>query len=172
MQQFYHGWIWGLPNDIFNCGAFGISAEKYGFLVTIVAWFFTISAFSSSHFISKIGEHGVIGASCLIALAGGAAMLGFRFLGFHEPFGVIIPVAFYVFGIGWVFPQANALALQPFTNSAGSAAALMGFITNIFSAGLGFLMGAVVHTSALYLATAMLSNALMSCLIYLRGCPR
>jgi protein-S-isoprenylcysteine O-methyltransferase Ste14 len=58
-------------------GAFGISVEKYGFLVAIVALFFMISAFSSSDFISKIGAHGVIGAGCLITLAGGAAMLGF-----------------------------------------------------------------------------------------------
>jgi hypothetical protein len=86
-------------------GAFGISVEKYGFLVAIVALFFMISAFSSSDFISKIGEHGVIGAGCLIALAGGAAMLGFWFLGFHEPFGVVIPVAFRFLVLDGFFPK-------------------------------------------------------------------
>ena len=48
------------------------------------------------------------------------------------------PVGLYIFGIGWAFPQSNALALQPFANSAGTASALIGFVNGLLSAGIGF----------------------------------
>ncbi len=76
------------------------------------------------------------------------------------------PAGLYVFGIGWVFPQSNALALQPFANSAGTASALIGFVNGLLSAGMGFLLSLATHSSALYLATAMLIGALFSSLIY------
>ena len=43
------------------------------------------------------------------------------------------PAGLYDFGIGWVFPQSNALALQPFANSAGTASALIGFVNGFFT---------------------------------------
>ena len=76
------------------------------------------------------------------------------------------PAGLYDFGIGWVFPQSNALALQPFANSAGTASALIGFVNGLLSAGMGFLLSLATHSSVLYLATAMLIGALFSSLIY------
>ena len=147
-------------------GVFGLSAENYGFLFAVIAFFFMVSAFSSGRLISKIGQHRVIEIGTVVALCGGTLLLGLALLDIRLSLAVVIPAGIYVFGIGWVFPQANALAMQPFPNSAGAAAALMGFISNISSAGMGFLLGTLTHNSALYLAIAMFTSALGSVLIY------
>ncbi|MBT4589544.1 MAG: multidrug effflux MFS transporter [Rhodospirillaceae bacterium] len=147
-------------------GAFGVSAEGYGFLFAIIAFFFMMSAFSGGRYILKIGQQRLISVGVIIALIGSSVLLIFALIDLGEPLAVVIPTAFYVFGLGWVFPQTNALALQPFPNSAGSAAALMGFITNITSAGMAFLLSTVTHTSALYLAIAIFSSAVLAFMVY------
>ena len=75
-------------------------------------------------------------------------------------------VGLYIFSIGWVFPKSNALALQPFANSTGTASTLVGFVNGLLSAGMVFLLSFATHSSTLYLATAMLISALFSSLIY------
>jgi DHA1 family bicyclomycin/chloramphenicol resistance-like MFS transporter len=68
--------------------------------------------------------------------------------------------------LGLVFPQTNSLALQPFPQSAGTAASLMGFITNLVSAGVVVLLAAMTHTTAINLAVAILLSGLLACLTY------
>ena len=97
---------------------------------------------------------------------GGGMMLGFSIMEIDKPFAIIIPTAIYFFGIGWIVPQSNALALQPFENSAGTASALLGFISMIASAFMGFLLSFAVHDDATYLALAMSVSGLSSFLIY------
>jgi MFS transporter, DHA1 family, multidrug resistance protein len=52
---------------------------------------------------------------------------------------VMVPVAFYAFGIAFVMPHMTTAALMPFPRIAGTAAALLGFI----QMGSGFLGGVV-----------------------------
>ena len=80
---------------------------------------------------------------------------------------LVYMLAIYFFGIGWIVPQSNALALQPFENSAGTASALLGFISMIASAFMGLLLSLAVHDDATYLALAMSISGLSSFLIYL-----
>jgi hypothetical protein len=68
--------------------------------------------------------------------------------------------------LGLVFPQTNSLALQPFPQSAGPAASLMGFITNLFMAGAIIVLAAMTHTTALNLAIAILLSGCLSCVTY------
>ena len=73
-----------------------------------------------------------------IAIFEGVMILGLSLLNILDPLFAIIPAGCYVFGIGWISPESNAPALQPFVNSAGTASALIGFINGLLSAGLGF----------------------------------
>ena len=147
-------------------GAFGISAEEYGFLFALVAFFFLISTFTAGRLIMKIGQQRLIAIGVSVAFASATVMLVLAVLEIQEPLAVILPTSFFVFGIGWVFPQCNALALQPFPNSAGSAAAMMGFWSNITSAGMAFLLSTVAHTSAFYLALAIFVTSLLAAIVY------
>ena len=147
-------------------GAFEVSGEGYGFLYAIVASFFMVSAFSSGRIISKLGQHKLIAVGVTVGLASGILMMALVWLDIREPLAVVMPMAFYCFGFGWVFPQANSLALQPFPDSAGAAAALQGFISSITSAGVGFLLSLVIHTNAFYLALSVLICSILASMIY------
>ena len=147
-------------------GAFGVSAVTYGFLFSIVAGFFLIATFIGGRFILVIGQQRLIAIGSLIMVVGGIVLTALAIIDVRQPLAVILPSAGFVLGLGLGFPQTNALALQPFSQSAGTAASLMGFITNLVSAGVVVLLAAMTHTTAINLAVAILLSGVLSSLTY------
>ena len=147
-------------------GAFGVSAVTYGFLFSIIAGFFLVATFIGGRFLLAIGQQRIIAIGVLIMLVGGIVLTALAIIDIRQPLAVIMPSAFFVLGLGLVFPQTNSLALQPFPQSAGTAAALMGFITNLFMAGVIIVLAAMTHTTALNLAVAILLSGFLSCVTY------
>jgi MFS transporter, DHA1 family, multidrug resistance protein len=62
------------------------------------------------------------------------ALLAWSLVGFHSKVGIISLVFCFVCGHGFVNPNAMALALEPFTENVGSAAAMMGCIQMVAGA--------------------------------------
>jgi len=147
-------------------GAFGVSAITYGFLFSIIAAFFLVATFIGGRFILVIGQQRLIAIGVLIQLVSGLVLAALAIVDIREPLAVIMPSAFYVLGLGLVFPQTNSLALQPFPQAAGTAASLMGFITNLVSAGVVVLLAAMTHTTAINLAVAIMISGMLACLTY------
>ena len=147
-------------------GAFGVSAVTYGFLYSIIAGFFLVATFIGGRFLLAIGQQRIIAIGVLIMLVGGIVLTALAIIDIRHPLAVIMPSAFFVLGLGLVFPQTNSLALQPFPQSAGTAASLMGFITNLFMAGVIIVLAAMTHTTALNLAVAILLSGFFSCVTY------
>ena len=147
-------------------GAFGVSAVTYGFLYSIIAGFFLVATFIGGLFLLAIGQQRIIAIGVLIMLVGGIVLTALAIIDIRHPLAVIMPSAFFVLGLGLVFPQTNSLALQPFPQSAGTAASLMGFITNLFMAGVIIVLAAMTHTTALNLAVAILLSGFLSCVTY------
>ena len=147
-------------------GAFGVSAVTYGFLYSIIAVFFLVATFIGGRFLLAIGQQRIIAIGVLIMLVGGIVLTALAIIDIRHPLAVIMPSAFFVLGLGLVFPQTNSLALQPFPQSAGTAASLMGFITNLFMAGVIIVLAAMTHTTALNLAVAILLSGFLSCVTY------
>ena len=147
-------------------GAFGVSAVTYGFLYSIIAGFFLVATFIGGRFLLAIGQQRIIAIGVLIMLVGGIVLTALAIIDIRHPLAVIMPSAFFVLGLGLVFPQTNSLALQPFPQSAGTAASLMGFITNLVMAGVIVVLAAMTHTTALNLAVAILLSGFLSCVTY------
>ena len=147
-------------------GAFGVSAVTYGFLYSIIAGFFLVATFIGGRFLLAIGQQRIIAIGVLIMLVGGIVLTALAIIDIRHPLAVIMPSAFFVLGLGLVFPQTNSLALQPFPQSAGTAASLMGFITNLVMAGVIVVLAAMTHTTALNLAVAILLSGFPSCVTY------
>ena len=145
---------------------YGISAFGYGVVFAFLAFCFVISNLIAGQLVIRVGQFLVIAIGEIMAVLAGGIMLVLSILGVDGPFTIIIPTAIYFFGIGWIVPQSNARALQPFENSAGTASALLGFISMIISALMGFSLSFVIHEDATYLAFAMLVSSFISFLIY------
>jgi DHA1 family bicyclomycin/chloramphenicol resistance-like MFS transporter len=145
---------------------FRISAGDYGILFAVLALCFVTSNLIAGQLVTIIGQTRLLQIGGALAVIGGVMMLGFSIIGIARPFAIIVPTAIYFFGIGWVVPQSNALALQSFKHSAGTASALLGFISMIVSAFIAFLLSFAIHDDATYLALTMLTCSLSSFLIY------
>ena len=145
---------------------YGISAFGYGLVFAFLAFCFVISNLIAGQLVIRVGQFLVIAIGEIMVVLAGGIMLVLSILGVGGPFTIIIPTAIYFFGIGWIVPQSNARALQPFENSAGTASALLGFISMIISALMGFSLSFVIHENATYLAFAMLVSSFISFLIY------
>ena len=146
---------------------FGLSAFGYGLSFAFLALSFVISTLIAGQLITRIGQSRLLWMGGAMALLGGGMMLGFSVMGIDKPFAIIIPTAIYFFAIGWIVPQSNALALQPYEYSAGTASALLGFMSMVVSAFMGFLLSFAVHDDATYLALPMLISSCSSFLIYI-----
>jgi DHA1 family bicyclomycin/chloramphenicol resistance-like MFS transporter len=146
---------------------FGISAFGYGLSFAFLALSFVISNLIAGQLVLRIGQSRLLWIGGAMAVLGSGMMLGLSIMEIDSPIAIIIPTAIYFFAIGWIAPQANALALQPFEYSAGTASALLGFISMVVSAFTGFILSFAVHDDATYLGLAMLIASFLSFLIYL-----
>ena len=145
---------------------FGVSALEYGLSFAFLALSFVISNLIAGQLVMRIGQSRLLWIGGTMAVIGSGMMLGLSIAEFDKPIAIIIPTAIYFFALGWIVPQSNALALQPFEYSSGTASALLGFISMVISASMGFLLSFAVHDDAMYLAGAMLISSFSSFLIY------
>jgi DHA1 family bicyclomycin/chloramphenicol resistance-like MFS transporter len=94
--------------------------------------------------------------------------LGTTLLLFWEPsfLRVMVPVAFYAFGIAFVLPAMTTAALAPFPRIAGAASSMMGFLQMGSGLVVGSL-GALLGNPVVAMATLIPSMGATACLLYL-----
>lgn len=134
--------------DVFM-NQYGATETEYGFIFAFIA-FFIIGSTQLNHFLLRRFTSGQIIRTTLIyqTVVAIALIAGISFfsLGKYE---LIAFTALFLGGQGLTNPNANALALAPFTKHVGSAASLAGS----FRLGMGGLVSALV--SAFHNGTAM-----------------
>lgn len=134
--------------DVFM-NIYGVSEEEYGWIFAFIA-FFIIGSTQLNHFLLRRFTSGQIIKTTLIYQTVVAFMLiggtWFFTIGKYE---LIALTALFLGGQGLTNPNANALALAPFSKHAGSAASLVGS----FRMGMAGLVSALV--SLLHNGTAM-----------------
>jgi DHA1 family bicyclomycin/chloramphenicol resistance-like MFS transporter len=74
----------------------------------------------------------------------------------------MLPVAFACAGLAFVMGPATSYALEPYSNEAGVASALVGFVQMAGGAGLGLLAMALPLQPKLSLALVMLVGCLLA----------
>jgi MFS transporter, DHA1 family, multidrug resistance protein len=140
-------------------GIYGISPQLFGTIFGINAAGMVVGAQINGHFVHRLGS----GPLLSIGLACMSTGSLFFLVGVVTGWGglaVILPSFFLVlFGLGFVTPNATALALQNHPNSAGAASALMGSGQFLFGAALAPLAGIGGTDDALPMAILMVSLA-------------
>jgi MFS transporter, DHA1 family, multidrug resistance protein len=85
--------------------------------------------------------------------------------------GIAVPLFFIVGSLGFISPNATALAMQPHPEIAGAASALTGTMQFAFGALAGALIGAWPVGSAMPLALACATASLLGAACLFRGGP-
>jgi DHA1 family bicyclomycin/chloramphenicol resistance-like MFS transporter len=140
-------------------GIYGISPQLFGTIFGINAAGMVVGAQINGHFVHRLGSGPLlsIGLACM---SSGSLLFLLAVSTNWGGLGVILPSLFLVlFGLGFVTPNATALALQNHPQSAGAASALLGSAQFLVGAGLAPLAGIGGNHDALPMGILMMSLA-------------
>lgn len=101
---------------------------------------FTAGSVLCTYLVHKISQNSILLIGMLISLFGSLMLLSFMLLNVVHLYSLLTPVIILFTGISFVIPIATAKALAPFTLTAGSASAMMGF----FQMGVSSIITAIV----------------------------
>jgi len=139
-------WISGSPFVLQDL--YGLSALSYGMAFAIAASGFITGSTVAARIVGRIGLDRTIGIGAMTVAAGGAALIVSTLVLPRAGFGLSVPVAIYLAGMGMLMPQAFAAALQPFPDRAGAASSLGGLIQQAAAALMGVAVGHAIGTTA------------------------
>jgi DHA1 family bicyclomycin/chloramphenicol resistance-like MFS transporter len=140
-------------------GIYGISPQLFGTIFGINAAGMVVGAQINGHFVHRLGSGPLlsIGLACM---SSGSLLFLLAVSTNWGGLGAILPSLFLVlFGLGFVTPNATALALQNHPQSAGAASALLGSAQFLVGAGLAPLAGIGGNHDALPMGILMMSLA-------------
>lgn len=130
-----------------------ISGSPYVFMVLFklneyyYSWIFAFIAIGlitasqlNNFLLKKYSSEKIIKSVLYVQNAIGIVLVSLSILGYSELYSTIILIFIFLSCQGFIFPNVSALSMAPFSNNAGSASALMGFI----QMSVGAIMSAVV----------------------------
>src|SRR5262245_6620293 len=146
------GYISAIPFVLI--GQFGVAPERFG-------WFFGLNAFgliACSQLNRRLLARHPVASLLRFGLALNAAsaltLLAVTLAGIGGVVGLMIPLFGALASLGFVYPNASALALAPFPERAGTASSVMGTMQHGSGALVGALVGASLGASAVPMALA------------------
>ena len=117
---------------------FGVRISNYGYWFLGIVVGYVAGAFTAGRTHGRLPGDTLIALGLAIEVAGASLMAALGWLRVDAPFAVIGPMMLFMYGAGFVFPNAAAGAIAPYQTKAGAASALLGFIQ--------FTIGAVIAT--------------------------
>ncbi len=105
---------------------FGFSGVLYGIAFGFCALAYMAGTFLARLLGERVGLELSIGIGTGFLFGGGLAMLVSALTGFGQSLGIILPQMLYMVGLGITLPAAQANALMPYPDRAGSASSLIG----------------------------------------------
>ena len=127
---------------------YGLSALAFGLTFAVASTGYLLGTLIGARFVTQWGSGRTMGTGAVCMAAGGLGALLVMTVGMHEAVGLVMSVALYMFGMGMVWPNAQAGALIPFPDRAGAASSLLGFVTQTNSAIIGAILGHILGGSA------------------------
>jgi DHA1 family bicyclomycin/chloramphenicol resistance-like MFS transporter len=134
-------------------GVYGLSPVAYGLSFSFGVLGFITGTIIAQRLVTRRGLDGVISLGVICLASGGALMLAAMLVmgqkaGLMPSLAVTLPMAIYAMGVGLTMPQAQASAMMPFPERAGSASSLVGICQMTLSALVGLGVGHMLTGSA------------------------
>jgi DHA1 family bicyclomycin/chloramphenicol resistance-like MFS transporter len=146
-------WISGASFVLQNL--YGLTPFGFGFAFAIGSVGYMAGATIAAGLVVRLGLDATIGVGACALTAGGLGMMASIGLGLTSAASLVVPVAFYLAGLGMVLPQSIAGAMTPFPERAGAASSLFGFIQQCLAAACGAVVGWLLGRNAWPLAGAV-----------------
>jgi DHA1 family bicyclomycin/chloramphenicol resistance-like MFS transporter len=145
---------------------FGLPSHIYGILFGVTALAFMAGASLNGRVLRRRLPTTVLRAGLAIVLLGGTAMLALAIVAPSVP-GVLLSIMIYFFGMAFVFPNANASAMEPMPRMAGVVSSLLGSSQMAAGSLAGYLVNSFYDHTPLAMASGIAGAAILACLTYL-----
>jgi DHA1 family bicyclomycin/chloramphenicol resistance-like MFS transporter len=134
---------------------YGQSAFAFGLTFAGSTLGFLCGTLIAAKLVGRLGLDRTIVWGGVGLAAGGVAMLIATALDLRSPLALALPIALYLVGLGMAYPQSIAGALTPFSDRAGAASSVLGFVQQVVASAIGIAVGHSLSQSALPLAATI-----------------
>jgi predicted MFS family arabinose efflux permease len=145
---------------------FGVPSHIYGILFGVTALAFMAGASLNGRLLRRRLPNTVLRGGVAIVLLGGAATLALAIVAPSVP-GVLLSIMIYFFGMAFVFPNANASAMEPMPRMAGVVSSLLGSSQIAAGSLAGYLVNSFYDRTPLAMASGIAGAALLAGVSYL-----
>ncbi len=148
---------------------FKVSEQHYGWIFAIIAGGLITASQLNSRLLKKYSSEQIIKAALTGQGLIGIILVATSIFGYSELYSTIILVLLFLCFQGFLFPNASALSMAPFSKNAGNASALMGFIQMSVGAFMSALVSILHNESTLPMTGVMAFCTLSASLIFYLG---
>lgn len=139
---------------------FGIAEQNFGYYFAVTAGGLFVSATLNRTLLKRHASPiNILSRGVLVVFAAGLCLLLAVWFGVGGLLGVLVPMTAYMFGQGFVMPNATAAAMAPHGRSAGVVSSVMGCLQTGGAALSGYLVGLFYDHTPLSLAVTVAAFA-------------
>jgi DHA1 family bicyclomycin/chloramphenicol resistance-like MFS transporter len=131
---------------------YGLSPQTYGLLFGLNGLGLVLASQVNRYLVGRVHATRLLGVGIIGLAAGSVLLAGGLLIGGVGVFGVVIPLALLVASVGFVSPNATALALSGHPEMAGTGSAILGILQFGLGAAVAPLIGLAGTHSALPMA--------------------
>lgn len=132
-------WISGSPSVLMSVA--GLPPHIYGLTFAAVNLGQLGGALLSARLAVRVGIDHTIAVGLVLYVVGGVTLAALALMGAQHAVAIAVPMAVFQFGNGLVMPNTVVGAVSPFPRTAGTAAALAGFVQMVAGAASGMALG-------------------------------
>lgn len=144
---------------------YGMPKSAYGLALASCSLAYVCGTFACRWLLARHGLRGAVRRAAFFTLAGGASMAALYLAGLRAPWAILVPQYLYAFGHGIHQPCAQAGAVGPFPEKAGTAASLSGFAMTVSSLVGGTWLGATLHGDAAPMVAGIATGAVGAAIV-------
>jgi DHA1 family bicyclomycin/chloramphenicol resistance-like MFS transporter len=161
-------WISGAAFVLQNL--YGLTPFDFGVAFALGSIGYMTGSALAARIVVKVGLDGMLGIGGCACAAGGLGMVVAVAFGLTSFLSLVLPVAVYLAGLGIVLPQGIAGAMTPFSERAGAASSLFGFVQQSAAALCGAAVGWFLGQSAWPLAVGVAAMGCATLGLWLATC--
>ena len=119
----------------------GLSRAQYGWVMASACVAYLAGTFLCRRLLVRLGLLRTVAIAGGLSVCGGTLMAGVAFMGWHQPWALLLPFYLFMLGHGIHQPCGQSGAVAPFPHAAGVASALNGFMMMLAAFAIGGWLG-------------------------------
>lgn len=144
----------------------GMSTTAFGYAFATMVSGYLIGTLICRHQVIRRGLQATIMIGACVQLTAGLSLALLAVAGVHRPLAIVVPMFCYGVSHGILQSPSQSGAIAPFSDSAGAAAALLGFVMMLIATLIGIWIGAsfngTVYPLTLTIGTVAVASALIA----------